>query len=376
MAEPLKNLLDAVAVRAAGRHLQRANPGFERERFEALALAGLDDLEFKARAHRIADALAQTLPSDFASAVDVLLAGLAPPLRDDQSDVSPAGDAGLSGWIVWPLTEFVARHGLDEPQRALAALHAMTQRFTAEFALRPFVERHPRLVFETLAHWTRDPSALVRRLVSEGTRPRLPWGKQLKSLIADPSPTLPLLAALQDDPSETVRRSVANHLNDIAKDHPALVAEWIAGHLPGAGPERRALLKHASRTLIKRGDRRLLALWGVGAPLRGSASLTVTPRRIRVGDSLRLAVTVASRSAKPQDLVIDYALHFVGARGATSRKVFKGWTLSLAARETRELAKRHSLRPITTRTYYPGVHRVELLVNGRTAADASFTLRA
>ena len=125
------------------------------------------------------------------------------------------------------------------PERGLAALQAMTQRLTAEFAIRPFIVRHPALVFETLAHWTRDRSAHVRRLCSEGSRPRLPWGLRLNALIDDPSPTLPILAALQDDPSEYVRRSVANHLNDIAKDHPALVAGWLATHLPGASAERR-----------------------------------------------------------------------------------------------------------------------------------------
>src|SRR5439155_5352418 len=131
-------------------------------------------------------------------------------------------------------------------------------------AIRPFIVRHPALAFATLARWTTDPSPQVRRLVSEGSRPRLPWGLQLKSLIADPSPTLPLLEALMDDESEFVRRSVANHLNDIAKDHPALVAEWIETHLPGASAQRRALLRHASRTLIKRGDARILKAWGLG----------------------------------------------------------------------------------------------------------------
>ncbi len=115
-------------------------------------------------------------------------------------------------------------------------LHAITQRFTAEWAIRPFIVAHPALCFATLERWVDDPSVHVRRLVSEGSRPRLPWGLQLKSLIADPTPTLPLLEALQDDASEYVRRSVANHLNDIAKDHPQLIAQWLERHLPGASP--------------------------------------------------------------------------------------------------------------------------------------------
>lgn len=375
MAEPFKNFLGPREVRAAAAHLQRAWPGFPHERFERLALDGLEALEFKARAHHIADALEATLPADFARAADVLEASLGPPGEGDDLGSLQITDAGLAGWIVWPMTEYVARRGLDHPRRALAALHAMTQRFSAEWAIRPFIERHPKETFAALERWTRDPSAHVRRLVSEGSRPRLPWGVQLKALIADPTPTLHLLEALQDDPSEYVRRSVANHLNDIAKDHPARVSDWIERHLPGAGPGRRALLKHASRTLVKRGDARMLALWGVGTPLRGTASLAVAPKRVRVGESVSLHVTLASSAARAQDLVIDYAVHFVGARdGATSRKVFKGWSLALAPRESRTLLRRHSLRPITTRVYRAGDHRVELMINGRTVAEAVFRL--
>jgi len=375
MPEPFKNFINADVVGDAGRHLQRVWPAFDRERFERLALDGLEGLELKARAHRVADALEATLPRDFARAADILQASLAP-VTDGVDAAPPArSDAGLSGWVVWPLTEYVARRGLDTPERALVALHAMTQRFSAEWAIRPFIVRHPALTFETLRCWTRDASPHVRRLVSEGSRPRLPWGLQLKALVADPSPTLPLLRALQDDPSAYVRRSVANHLNDIAKDHPALVARWVAEHLEGASAERRALLRLACRTLIKRGDATVLALWGHGSPLRGQARLHVAPRQARVGDTLRLTVTLVSRSARPQNLAIDYAVHHVGARGGTSAKVFKGWTLTLPARETVERSRRHSLRPVTTRRYHAGAHRIDLLVNGRVAAQASFRLK-
>jgi 3-methyladenine DNA glycosylase AlkC len=375
MPEPFKNFIDAKVVRGAGHHLQRVWPGFARARFERLALAGLDALELKARAHRIADALEATLPVDFAQAADVLEAVLGPPAQDDTLTSMRSSDAGLAGWAVWPMTEFVARRGLDDPQRALAALHAMTQRFSAECAIRPFIVRHPVLTFDTLQRWTHDASPHVRRLVSEGSRPRLPWGSQLKSLIADASPTLPLLRALQDDPSAYVRRSVANHLNDIAKDHPGLIAQWVSEHLVGASAERRALLRHASRTLIKRGDPTVLSLWGHGSPLRGDAGLHIAPKQARVGDTLQLTVTLVSRSARPQNLAVDYAVHHVGARGGTSPKVFKGWTLTLPAREAIERSRRHSLRPVTTRRYHAGAHQIDLLVNGRVVAQASFRLK-
>jgi 3-methyladenine DNA glycosylase AlkC len=278
--------------------------------------------------------------------------------------------------VVWPLGEFVVRRGADTPQRALQTLHALTQRHTAEWAVRPFIERHPELAFATLDAWSRDASAHVRRLASEGSRPRLPWGMQLKGLIRDPSPTLPLLRSLQDDPSAYVRRSVANHLNDIAKDHPQLIVQWLHEHLPGAPAPRRALLKHACRTLIKQGHPQVLKAWGLGAPLRGEATLALAPKALAVGEVLQLTVQLRSAAARAQTLVIDYAVHHVKASGATTPKVFKGWTLQLGAGEQLTLNKRHSMRAVTTRRYHPGRHEVDLRINGQVLARAFFQLKA
>jgi hypothetical protein len=179
-----------------------------------------------------------------------------------------------------------------------------------------------------------------------------------------------------DDESEFVRRSVANHLNDIAKDHPALVADWVERHLPGAPAARRALLRHASRSLIKRGDARVLAAWGQGAPLRGVATFSVSPKRLAIGGQLVLEVTLEPKGRATQSLVIDYAVHHVKANGGTSPKVFKGWSLQLAPGQARVLTKAHAVKPITTRRYFSGTHRVDLLINGRVAAHAAFELRA
>jgi len=375
MPEPFKRLLSPDLVRLAGSHFARALPGFPHARFEALALDGFDALEMKARAMRIADALEATLPDDFARAAAAIEATLAPALGDTDLGAMRAGADGLAGWIAWPLGEYVARRGLHQPDRALACLHALTRRFSAEFAIRPFILAHPDRVFATLAAWTRDPDPHVRRLVSEGSRPRLPWGVVLKPLVADPSPTLPLLAALQDDPIEYVRRSVANHLNDIAKDHPAVVAGWLEEHLPGASRERRSLLRHASRTLVKRGDRRVLAAWGLDAPLRGSAALAVSPRRIRLGEAVEIRVALESAAREAQRLAVDYVVHHVRADGTTSPKVFKGWKVVLAPGGRRVLQRRHAVRPITTRRYHPGHHRIEIQANGRVVAEAAFDLR-
>jgi 3-methyladenine DNA glycosylase AlkC len=378
--EPFKNLINATTVSSAGQHLHRAWSDFDRGRFEALANHGLEALELKARMLQLADALRATLPDDFHAACAVLEASLAPPLPMDAKG-EPVGlstadaDAGLAGWVIWSMGEFVARHGQHDVPRSLLCLHALTQRSTAEFAIRPFLQQQPDTVWPVLARWANDPSAHVRRLVSEGSRPRLPWGLRLQALVADPTPALPLLRALQDDPSSYVRRSVANHLNDIAKDHPDLVAGWVKDHLIEATPERNALLRHASRSLIKQGHAPTLAAWGLASGLQGHATLTLSAPSASVGESLGLSVTLQSSARQPQPLEIDYAVHHVRANGSSSPKVFKGWKLTLAAGEQRVLDKRHSLKPVTTRRLYPGLHRVELRVNGKAMAEARFDLK-
>ncbi len=374
MPEPFKNLIDPALVRACGEHLHRAWRGFDRAGFEARALRGLDALEMKARAMQVADALEATLPGDFDRAAGIIESALAPAATDDALGFQTSA-AGLAGWIGWPLGEFIARRGLATPERGLQALHALTQRFTSEFAVRPYLIEHFELSLARLTAWTRDPSPHVRRWCSEGTRPRLPWGLRLQALVRDPRPTLPILRALMDDPSGYVRRSVANHLNDIAKDHPDQVAEWLETHLPSASPSRRALLRHASRSLVKQGHARTLRAWGL-AGFRGEATLAVSPRRAAIGGEWRLRLTLRSTAARPQRLAVDYVVHHVKANGSRSPKVFKGWVLALGAGETVTLEKRHSLRPVTTRRLHPGVHRIDIQVNGRVLAGADVVLRA
>ncbi len=374
MPEAFKNLIGADTVRGASLHLKRVWPAFDAARFETLALRGLDTLEFKARAMHLCAALEATLPQDFAAAADIVEASLAPPSPGEDLSTLRSGADGLAGWVVWPLGEFVVRRGADAPQRALRTLHALTQRHTAEWAIRPFIEAHPQITFATLARWTGDSSPHVRRLVSEGSRPRLPWGAQLKGLIADPTPTLPLLRALQDDPSAYVRRSVANHLNDIAKDHPGLIVDWLHEHLADATAQRRTLLKHACRSLIKQGHPQVLKAWGLGRPLRGEVQLQLSPKRLTLGQTLRLSVHIQSTAARAQPLLIDYAVHHVKANGQATPKVFKGWNVELVGHGELSLSKQHSMRVITTRRYHAGRHEVDLRINGAILARAFFEL--
>ena len=374
MAEAFKDWIGPELIRTMAKHLRRVHQAFPRERFVKSATDGLAELELKARVVHVADALAATLPPSFSQAAKVLEQSLAPSRSDEDLSKLVPCDAGLAGWAVWPMTDYVARYGIKHPKRALRCLRALTQRNTAEYAIRPFLIEHRDLTMATLHDWLDDASPHVRRLVSEGTRPRLPWGIQLKHLMADPTPAFAFLQQLQDDDSGYVRRSVANHLNDIAKDHPEHVADWLERYLPDASAERRAMLRHASRTLIKRGDRRVLKAWGLAKSLRGEVSFSVSPKQVGQGSSVTLCVALQSSAKKAQPLMVDYVMHHVKKGGTTNAKTWKGWQLTLQPLEHRELQKKHSLKIVTTRRDYPGWHAVDLMINGKVVAGAGFDL--
>jgi 3-methyladenine DNA glycosylase AlkC len=253
----------------------------------------------------------------------------------------------------------------------------LTTRFTAEFCIRPFLHAHPDATFARLATWAGDPDEHRRRLVSEGPRPRLPWAIRVPGLIRDPSRGLALLERLRDDPSEYVRRSVANHLNDVGKDHPALLAQTAARWAQGADAPRRWILARALRTQVKRGDAKALALLGFGAKAKVSLdAVTITPRRVPRGGRVKIGFSLRSRAARPQRLLVDLVIHYVRARGAPHARTFKLRQLELAPRATVTLEKRLSLADLSTRRHHPGEHRVELLVNGERHALGAFRLQA
>lgn len=364
MAEPLKNLLHPGLVKEMATHISRAAPDFDGGRFTELATAGMDALELMQRADRIRQALAQTLPADYPAAAGILRRAL------------PAeGRPGLSGWALLPVNQFVSEYGLAHFDLSLALLKALTPHFTAEFGIRRFIHADEDRALAEISGWVTDPNHHVRRLASEGTRPRLPWAMRLPGLVRNPHPILPILVALLDDPEDYVRRSVANSLNDIAKDHPALVADFVERHIEGASPARRQLLRHASRTLLKKGNAKALANFGFAAAKDIAATLTLSTPVVVFGDKLGFSIDVTNGDTTPQRLMIDYAIHHVKANGTLAPKVFKWKQLDLPAGARQTITRDHAIRAITTRVYYPGTHRIEVLINGAISASADFDLR-
>lgn len=255
---PLKHLLDQEAIACLAENIQYVDPDFSSSRFCESALAGLEPLAIMQRGLHIAKALHAFLSGSYEEAVQVLIASLTP----EKSDTD---EMGLAGFFYLPHSFFISEYGQDELhnggndpfEASMLALHALTTRFTSEFAIRPFLIQQQERTLEQVAQWITDPNPHVRRLCSEGTRPRLPWGKRMASFVADPRPTLPILEALKNDPSLYVRRSVANHLGDIAKDHPDLVfascERWLQD---GASANLQWLIRHAVRYPAKQGDAR------------------------------------------------------------------------------------------------------------------------
>lgn len=374
MPEPFKNVYNSAMIAQIGEHIRNQHRGFDSQHFVARATDGLEELELKQRSNQILSALEETLPSDFIKATNHMLSALHP---EDSAAVSgqTMDTRGIRGWAVMPMADYVARHGLEHFDFSMEALRQMTKRSSSEFAVRPFIAREPERAMRHVATWCDDDNYHVRRLASEGTRPRLPWGMRLSVFIENPKPLLPVLEALRDDTEDYVRRSVANSLNDIAKDHPDLVAniarDWLAG---SSDKTRSRLVRHGCRTLIKSGHRQTLEVLGFRTPCITLKRLSFDTDRLMFGESLTVSAELLSDSDVEQDLVIDYVVHHQKANGTTSPKVFKWKTVRLPARANLTLTKRHAFKPITTRTYHSGNHTIELQVNGQSVGQSSFDL--
>jgi 3-methyladenine DNA glycosylase AlkC len=366
MAEPLKEIFNEAAVVWLAERLAAAAPGFQQKAFVGNILADLHVLELKARIERIALEMQRHLPGDFRKAVKIVEKALgAPP---------PAGDGTDFGkFRVLPCHRFVSLAGLDHADLSLGYFARATRHFTAEFDVRPFIAREPERVLRLMQSWAQDGDWRLRRLASEGARPRLPWGLRLQALVADPKPLFPLLEALRDDPIEAVRRSVANNLNDIAKDHPDLLVRYLK---PWAKVEARApLIRHALRHLVKQGHEGALEMMGADRQASFRAGrIKLDAKAVAIGGAIGMSVTIGNDGDRPAHAIIDYAVHHLGARGELRPKVFKWTKMTLAPGERVTLARRHSLRPVTTRRYYPGRHEIDLRINGRILARTAFEL--
>jgi 3-methyladenine DNA glycosylase AlkC len=358
-APALKEIFDRKRLRQIATQMSAVYPQFDAARFLKLASEDLDALSILQRLRRIAESLGAVLPQDFGKSVTILKT-LAPRLNH--------------GFVAIVLPEYVALYGQEHFGASMDALSFFTRFGSAEFAIRHFLRRDFPRTLAVMEQWARHENEHVRRLASEGSRPRLPWSARLDELIGDPSHTKGILETLKADESETVRRSVANHLNDITKDHPEwaldLMSSWSK-----EDPRTVWIVRHALRSLIKKGDPRALAIIGATSRPRVRVDgFDVKPRKVKLGGTTSLSCRLTSTARESQRLVVDYAVHYVKKSGKASRKVFKLKQFKLEPRETLAISRKITLRNFTTRVHYAGRHEVELLVNGKSMAQAWFDL--
>jgi 3-methyladenine DNA glycosylase AlkC len=366
---PLADLLfnrDKVAQVAA--EIGSVHCTFQRDAFVEDVMGRFSSLRLKERIRWISECLERYLPQDYRSAVQVLLAALPPPCDPTLSD----GDSG--DFIYAPFSAYVARRGCGEADLnfSLTALREITTRFSAEEAIRTFINAYPDHTMNALLQWTSDNHYHVRRLCSEGTRPRLPWASRL----ALPTTAgLPILDRLYADPTRFVTRSVANHLNDITKTDPDAVIQILQGWRDSGNQTKSELdyiVRHATRSLVKVGHHGALELLGVGVSEPIAVSRFEVPRHVQLDSELPLSLTI--RAKQDTEAIVDYVVHFQGASGRlTKRKVYKLRRITLPAGKDVTITKRHPIRSnMTTRAIYPGRHEIEVLVNGTVQARREF----
>jgi len=367
----LRDAFNTKNVTALSNNIKKVYPSFKQKEFAQSIIKKLSSLNFGPRSHLIVKQLYTFLPKDFPQAAQILIDSLMPEIVD--------GVEGLTEWdrfIVWPETEFIAAYGLDDYDISMTALYEMTKRFSSEGAIRPFIQKYPKKTLKLLEKWTKDPNCHVRRLVSEGTRPRLPLCGRLPQFQKDPRPVIQLLEKLKDDPSLYVRRSVANNLNDIAKDNPDIVVRTLTQWKKINNKETQWLITHAARTLLKQGNKQALALLGytINPKLTITAFEILTPT-FKIGESLRFSLAIQSTAKQQQRLMIDYAIHYTKANNKLKDKVFKLAKKTIKPNESFTLKKKHSFKQMTTRKHYPGKHSLEIIINGDSLEIKHFVVK-
>lgn len=355
----LKEIFNAERLQHIATEMTAVYPGFDGRKFLELAQTGLADLSVMQRMARVSECLHAVLPLDYPASLQVLRA-LAPRLN--------------SGFVSMCLPHYVACYGAHAFEQSMEALKYFTAFGSSEFAIRHFLRSDLERSLALMHDWSLDDNEHVRRLASEGSRPRLPWSFRLEPIQADPTLAAKILDNLKADNSLYVRKSVANHLNDITKDHP----DWVLDLIEGWSLENRHtawIARHALRSLIKQGNARALAIIGAGGkPEVELSAVKVEPPVIGLGEKITLSFAIKSTVADSQRLVIDYAIDYVKANGSTSAKVFKLKALTLPGNASEVISRGQHIKELTTRKHYAGRHAVHIMVNGERLASTAFEI--
>ncbi|MGG7620175.1 DNA alkylation repair protein [Bacillus coreaensis] len=359
MAELIKDRYSPSFFNQFIKILKSTYPSFDENQFLTFIYDDeWEQREFKQRIRHISHALGESLPQPYDSSIEILLT-IAPQCKGVE-------------YLFFP--DFVEVYGLDHWETSIIALEQFTKYSSSEFAVRPFILKIQAKMMIQMQHWALDKDEHIRRLASEGCRPRLPWAPVLPALKEDPTPILLILETLKEDPSLYVRKSVANNLNDISKDHPNLLKQ-IVREWRGKRPHTDWILKHASRSLLKKGDVEILQLFGYTSAANISVqNFTLSCDQLSLGETLTFSFDVINESIESQNLRIEYGIDFMKANGKQARKIFH-LSQKIYPSGTTRLVREHVFKNLNTRKHYEGLHGLVILINGEEKAKSEFILR-
>jgi 3-methyladenine DNA glycosylase AlkC len=358
----LKNMYNQAFISDLSQAVLEAFPSFDGDRFHQLVFNDQwDSLELKQRMRHITRCMHLCLTTDYEKNIHIL-----------KTVSLTMQKTSHNGFCMIFCPDYVEVYGVDHPEISLPALEFLTEFSSSEFAIRPFLINHQENTFKVLYDWSKSSNHHVRRLSSEGCRPRLPWAQSLPLLKKDPAPIFPILNTLKADESEYVRKSVANNINDISKDHPKLALDFIKAHI-NQNNKTNWILKHGCRTLLKKGNVEALTLFGFPQLSPENISFEINKPCLKIGEKLEFKARIEDNNLKNQNLRLEYAVTFVKKRNLTTRKVFQ-ITQTKAKDNVVTLEKRHAFADLSTRKHHPGTHTIELIINGSTVAKQSFEL--
>ena len=357
MAELLKDVFNRKFIKKLAADLKESYPKFDETVFiKAIFSKDWKEKALKQRMRHISENMQCGLPSNYKKAISLLK-----PVSDNYSELQH---------LIFP--DFIELCGIDDLSTSIEAMEYFTEKSSSEFPIRFFIIQYEKQMLAQMKKWAKSKNEHLRRLASEGCRPRLPWAIGLPKYKKDPSAILPILETLKEDESEYVRRSVANNLNDISKDNPNVAIE-IAKKWKGLSPETDKLVKHGCRTLLKQGDPKTIKLFGFREPKDIQIKKFKVTKEIKMGDEIEFAFTLNTDKKKLGLLRVEYIIEFARQNNKTGKKVFKISEGQYAENE-RNITKKHSFKPISTRKYYVGNHSVSVVVNGIVLSTKRFII--
>ncbi len=362
----LKDLYSPRFYNQLSGELKAVYPSFNKPAFiKQIFTDDFSTKELKARMRHTSEVLHDFMPADFKQSVGILLQLISYLKKKGY------GGGGLEHMFI---PDYIEVYGMDHFEISMEAFEIVTQFVSCEFAVRPFFIRYGEKMVHQMKVWSRHKSDQVRRLSSEGSRPRLPWAMAIPVVKKDPSPILPILEHLKNDPSEFVRRSVANNINDIAKDHPDIVLK-LAREWKGVSKETDAIIKHGSRTLLKKGHAEILSHFGLKRKNILVSDFKIETPVVKMGGQVSFSFSISNKDKKEQTVRLEYGLYYNKSNNQLARKVFKISEKKYRPGGMVKVNRKQSFRKITTRTFYPGKHQLSVIVNGEEKAIKNFLLK-